>query len=108
MTQRPITRGSGNVFADLGLPQAKERQTKAKLAVSLNRLLDSFGLTQAEAAKRLGLPQPKVSALRRYKLDGFSVEKLMVLLTVLDRDVDIVIRLKPKSRPQARIAVRAA
>lgn len=108
MTARTITRGSGNVFTDLGLPQAKELHTKTKLAVSLNRLLDSHGLTQAAAAKLLGLPQPKISALRRYKLDGLSVEKLMVLLTALDRDVDIVIRPKPNSRPQARIAVRAA
>jgi predicted XRE-type DNA-binding protein len=57
---------------------------------------------------RLGLNQPKVSALRNYKLDGFSVERLMTLLTALDRDVEIVIRKKPRSRGVARISVVAA
>jgi predicted XRE-type DNA-binding protein len=103
-----ITRGSGNVFADLGLPDAEERQTKLRLAYALNAIMDAQRLTQAAAAARLGLNQPKVSALRNYKLEGFSVERLMTLLNALDRDVEIVIRKKPRSRPAARISVVAA
>ena len=103
-----IVRGSGNVFADLGFPDAEGRQTKLRLAYALNTVIDAQRLTQDEAAKRLGLNQPKVSALRNYKLEGFSVERLMTLLTALDRDIEIVIRKKPKSRRAARISVVAA
>jgi predicted XRE-type DNA-binding protein len=102
---RDISRGSGNVFADLGFPDAKERQTKLRLAYALNTILDELHLPQAAAAARLGLNQPKVSALRNYKLEGFSVERLMTLLNALDQDVEIVIRAKPRSRAAARISV---
>ena len=105
---RAITRGSGNVFADLGFPDAEERQTKLRLAYALNAIVAAQRLTQAAAAARLGLNQPKVSALRNYKLEGFSVERLMTLLNALDRDVEIVIRKKPRSRAVARISVVAA
>lgn len=103
-----IVRGSGNVFADLGLPEAEERQTKLRLAYALNAVIAAQRLTQEEAAVRLGLNQPKVSALRNYKLEGFSVERLMTLLNALDRDIEIVIRKKPKSRLAAKIRVVAA
>jgi predicted XRE-type DNA-binding protein len=103
-----ITRGSGNVFADLGYPDAEERQAKLRLAHALNQIVARRRLTQAAAAKLLGINQPKVSALMNYKLAGFSVERLMTLLTALDRDVEIVIRKKPRSRPAARIRVVAA
>jgi predicted XRE-type DNA-binding protein len=105
---REIVRGSGNVFADLGFPDAEERQTKLRLAYALNTIMDARRLTQAAAAERLGLNQPKVSALRNYKLEGFSVERLMTLLNALDQDVEIVIRAKPRSRAAARISVVAA
>jgi predicted XRE-type DNA-binding protein len=103
-----IIRGSGNVFADLGLADAEERHTKLRLAYALNAVIDRSKLSQAAAAARLGLNQPKVSALRNYKLEGFSVERLMTLLTTLDQDVEIVIRKKPRSRAAARISVVAA
>jgi predicted XRE-type DNA-binding protein len=103
-----ITRGTGNVFADLGYPDSTERQARLRLALALNRVLDERVLTQAEAARLLGVSQPKVSALRNYKLAGFSVERLMTFLTALDRDVRIVIRQKPRSRRSARISVEAA
>lgn len=103
-----VTRGARNVFADLGFPDAAERQAKLRLAYALNRLLEERNLAQAHAAKVLGVTQPKVSALRHYKLDGFSVERLMNLLTALDQDVEIVIRRKPRSRRAARIRVVAA
>ena len=103
-----IVRGSGNVFADLGYPDAEERRTKLRLAHALNQVLKRRRLTQAAAAELLGINQPKVSALVNYKLDGFSVERLMTFLTALDQDVEIVIRKKPRSRPTARISVVAA
>jgi predicted XRE-type DNA-binding protein len=107
-TRPAILRGTTNVFADLGYADAEERQTKLRLAYAINQLVDKRGLTQAEEAAALGVNQPKVSALRRYKLDGFSVERLMTFLTALGQDVEIVIRKKPRSRPEARISVVAA
>ena len=103
-----ITRGTGNVFADLGYPDATERQTKLRLAYALNQVLEQRKISQPEAAKVLGVTQPKVSALRHYKLAGFSVERLMTLLNALDQDVEIVISRKPRSRRAARISVVAA
>jgi predicted XRE-type DNA-binding protein len=103
-----IIRGTSNVFADLGYADSTERQARLRLALALNRVLEQRSLTQAEAAKLLGVSQPKVSALRNYKLAGFSVERLMTFLTALDRDVRIVIRQKPRSRRSGRISVEAA
>jgi predicted XRE-type DNA-binding protein len=103
-----ITRGTGNVFADLGYADAKERQTKLRLAHAINDVIARRRLTQAVTAEKLGVNQPKVSALAHYKLDGFSVERLMIFLTALDQDVKIVIRNKPRSRPTGRISVVAA
>ena len=102
-----IVRGTANVLADLGLPDAEERQTKLRLAVAINEILASKRLNQSEAAERLGVNQPKVSALAHYKLDGFSVERLMTFLTALDRDVEITIRKKPRSRGTGRVVVVA-
>jgi len=103
-----ITRGTGNVFADLGYADAEERQTKLSLAHAINGVIARRRLTQAAAAERLGINQPKVSALANYKLGGFSVERLMTFLTALDQDVEIVIRQKPRSRTAGRISVVAA
>jgi predicted XRE-type DNA-binding protein len=87
-----ITEGGGNVFADLGLPDAVDRQTKTRLAMAVNAILKGRRLKQAQAAEILGIPQPKVSALVNYRLDHFSVEKLMSFLNALNQDVEIVIR----------------
>jgi predicted XRE-type DNA-binding protein len=103
-----VSRGTGNVFADLGYPDAAERQTKLRLAYALNQVLERRGLPQAQAAALLGVNQPKVSALMNYRLEGFSVERLMTFLTAVDRDVQIVIRKKPRSREAGRISVVAA
>jgi predicted XRE-type DNA-binding protein len=108
MRDTAITRGTGNVFADLGYADAEERQTKLRLAYAINGVVEHQRLTQAAAADKLGINQPKVSALANYKLDGFSVERLMTFLTALDQDVEIVIRKKPRSRSAARISVIAA
>jgi predicted XRE-type DNA-binding protein len=99
MMQR--SRGTGNVFADLGYADTEERQTKLRLAVAINEVIARRRLTQAAAAEKLAVNQPKVSALANYKLDGFSVERLMTFLTALDQDVEIVIRKKPRSRAAA-------
>src|SRR5260370_28205060 len=103
-----VVPSSGNVVADLGLPNAEEKQTKGRLAVAINQIMQGRKLSQTAAAGRLNVNQPKVSALSNYQLDGFSVERLMNFVTALDRDVDIVIRRKPKSRKVGRIAVTAA
>ena len=103
-----ITRGTGNLFADLGYADADERQTKLRLAYAINSVLARKRLTQASAAAKLSVNQPKVSALANYKLDGFSVERLMTFLTALDQDVEIVIKEKPRSRGAGRISVVAA
>jgi predicted XRE-type DNA-binding protein len=103
-----VTPSSGNVFADLGIADADERQTKVRLALAINQILDQRRLSQAEAARHLGINQPKISALSNYRLEGFSVERLMHFLNALGRDVEIVIRSKPRSRRVARIFVTAA
>jgi predicted XRE-type DNA-binding protein len=103
-----IVRGSGNVFADLGFGDAEERQTKLRLAFEINRVVKDRNLPQARVAELLNVNQPKVSALVNYKLDGFSVERLMSFLTMLDRDVEIVVRKKSRSRSPGRITVVAA
>ena len=103
-----VTRGSRNVFVDLGFPDAADRHARLRLAYALNQVVQARNLSQAEAARILGLTQPKVSALSHYKLAGFSIERLMNLLTALDQDVEIVIRRKPRSRRAARVSVVAA
>jgi predicted XRE-type DNA-binding protein len=105
---RAVTRGTANVFADLGFPDAIERQTRLRLAFVLNQLLAGRPLSPLEAVKVLGISQPEGAALRLYKLAGFPVERLMNLLTALDWDVEIVIRRKPRSRKTGRIGVVTA
>lgn len=87
-----IETGSGNVFKDLGLADPDERQLRVQLAMRLNDLLQAEGLTQAAAAKLLGMAQPHVSELKNYKLSRFSSERLLHCITLLNRDVEIFIR----------------
>lgn len=97
-----VEMGSGNVFSDLGLPDASERQLRVQLATRLNDLIQTERLTQAAAAQRLGLAQPHVSELKNYKLGRFSSERLLHLITLMDRDVEIFIR------PRAALATPGA
>jgi len=106
--KRFITRSSGNVFADMGLPNAEEKKTKVRLAFEINQIIEDHGLSQIVAARRLKINQPKISALTNYRLEEFSVERLMNFLAALDRDVEIVIRRKPKSGKAGRILITAA
>jgi len=102
-----ITRGTTNVFADLGYEDAGERQIKTRLALAVNEILKAGKLKQREIAVLLGIPQPKVSALKNYRLDHFSVERLMEFLTALNRDVEIMIRPRLNKRGTGRISVLA-
>ncbi|URI09785.1 helix-turn-helix domain-containing protein [Aquincola tertiaricarbonis] len=102
-----ITLGSGNVFEDLGYADAGERQVKTRLAMAINDLLKERRLKQREIAALLGVPQPKVSALKHYRLDQFSVEKLMSFVTTLNHDVEIMIRPHPKAGESGSISVTA-
>jgi predicted XRE-type DNA-binding protein len=104
---RKVIRSSGNVFADMGLPDAVELDTKARLGAAINLIVERKRLTQVEIATALAVNQPKVSALLHFKLEGFSVERLMNFLVALGQDVEIVVKDKPRSRA-ARIAVKAA
>lgn len=92
-----VTPSSGNVFTDLGLSNADEKKTKVRLAVAINQIVEESRLSQAGAAQRLRVNQPKISALANYRLEGFSVERLMNFLNALGRDVEIVIR-RPRFR----------
>jgi len=90
------TPSSGNVFEDLGLPDAEELFVKSTIATKINQILEKRHLSQTQAAAILGIPQPKVSMIQNGKLRGFSLEKLCHFLTLLGRDVDIVIRPRNK------------
>jgi predicted XRE-type DNA-binding protein len=99
------TIGSDNVFADLGLPNADELLAKTDLAFQISRIIEDRGLTQAEAADILGVDQPKVSALVRGKVWGHSMERLYRYLNALGRDVDIIVRPKPRGRSEGTVRV---
>jgi predicted XRE-type DNA-binding protein len=84
-----VEQSSGNVFADLGLPNAEERLAKADLGLAIAREIEARRLTQGEAADLLGVAQPDVSNLMRGRLAGYSIERLTRLLNLLGRDVEI-------------------
>jgi predicted XRE-type DNA-binding protein len=99
-----VTKGSGNVFRDLGLPDAELLQAKADLVHRISKLIEKRRLTQMRAAEVLGITQPKISALLRGRLDGFSMDRLVRLLNSLDQDVRISVRPKMKARPMVKVA----
>ena len=96
---------SGNVFADLNLPQADDLLAKAELATKIIAEIQRRRATQSQAAAILGIDQPKISALKQGKLSGFSIERLMRFLLLLGRDIEIAVKEKPRSRPVARLRV---
>ena len=101
------TVSDGNVFSDLGLPDADKLLAKAALAHQIASIASHRHLTQAETARVLGTSQPKVSELFAGKLDGFSMERLMRFLNALDRDVHIVISRKPRNRERGVVQVES-
>ena len=96
--------GSGNVFADLHVPRPEEALAKAELAHKITTLIERRGLTQADAAKLLDVDQPKISALRRGRLSGFSLDRLVRFVVLLGHDVEIVVK-RPRSRGHGRLLV---
>jgi len=97
--------GSGNIFTDIGLPNPEEHLLKAQLVVQLGLLIKARKLTQTAAAKRLGVKQPDLSNILRGRFRGYSVERLMRMLTAFDQDIDIVVRPRKKRGKPGRIAL---
>jgi predicted XRE-type DNA-binding protein len=97
--------GSGNVFADLRYPRPEEALAKAELAHKISKIIERRRLTQAEAAEILDVDQPKVSALRRGKLSGFSLDRLVRFLILLGSDVQIVVKNHRPNRRRAKLLV---
>lgn len=99
------TISSGNIFADLGFPDAEERMAKVNLAFQINTLIKRKKLTQKQAAELLDIDQPKISALSTGKLAGFSLERLFRFLTILGQDITINITPKARSKKVAHVIV---
>ena len=105
MPNREFTPSSGNVFADLKLPNADDLLAKAELAAKIIAEIQRRQLTQSQAATVLGIDQPKVSALKQGKLSGFSIERLLRFLLRLGRDVEITVKSRSRSGSTARLRV---
>ena len=106
LTERPeIHEGSGNVYRDLGYPDAEEMLVKAQLVSKISEIIRSKELTQVEAAKILGLTQPKLSGILRGQFRGVSERKLIDCLTSLGRDVEIVVKDSPRCRAGGKLTV---
>ena len=99
-------KGSGNVFADLGLPHPEQELLKARLTLQIYRIIKARNLTQAQAGEILGIKQPHVSLLVRNRSGNFSVERLMDFLTALGHDVEI--RVKRTRKPHGQMSVVVA
>lgn len=93
--------GSGNIFADLGLPDADELLLKSQIVVTLHRLIKERNLTQTAAAKRIGIGQPDLSNILRGRYRGYSVERLMRMLTAFDQDIEITVRPRRRKKGEA-------
>jgi len=96
---------SGNIFADLGFPDAEEKLAKVNLAYQINTIIKQKKLTQVQAATLLDIDQPKISALSKGKLAGFSLERLFRFLTILGQDITIKVAPKAKSKQEAHVRV---
>jgi predicted XRE-type DNA-binding protein len=108
MTKRKIGahESSGNVFADLGLPDSEERMLKAGIVVELRRLIKERGLTQVKAAKLVGISQPDLSHLLRGDFDDYSAERLMKMLTAFEQDIEIIMKPHRKAGQRGRITFK--
>lgn len=104
--ERRVEQSSGNVFADLGVEEPDTARLKAELAHRIASIIDHRHLTQEQAAEILGVDQPKVSALVRGRLYGFSAERLMEFLTALGRDVEIHVRKRGLASEPGRLRVQ--
>jgi predicted XRE-type DNA-binding protein len=103
-----VTRGSGNVFADLKVRNPEEHALKAELVRQIAAMIAKEGLSQVEAARRLGIAQPDVSRMLRGHFRQFSVERLMRFLVMMGQDVEIIVRPSTTARAKAgRLTVTA-
>ena len=100
--------GSGNVFEDLGLADSGDRKLRVQLAVRLNELIDENRFNQATVAKKFGIPQPHISALRNHKHGQFSSERPIRFITLRDRDIGIVIRPRDEAHETGHMSVLLA
>jgi predicted XRE-type DNA-binding protein len=109
MTKRKIEvhESTGNVFADLGLPNPEERLLKANIVSELHRLIKERELTQVKAAKLIGIHQPDLSFLLRGDFDDYSVERLMKMLTAFEQDIEIVMRPNRNAGKPGRITFKS-
>ena len=105
MSDAKVEASSGNVFADIGVAEPKLALAKAELARQIDQIIRTRGLKQVEVAEILGVDQGKVSALVRGRLAGFSTERLFRFLNALGRDIEIVIKEKPRSSERAQVTV---
>ena len=101
-----VKRSSGNVYADLGLPDAEKLKIKTGLVIEIRKAICRIGLTQQEAAKRMGITQPKVSDMLRGDFSNLSERKLMDCLNRLGYDIEI--KLKPASRAVGHLLLAIA
>ena len=107
-TESRVIESSGNVFADVGLPDAEELLLKSKIVIALHRLIKHRRLTQTAAAKLVGISQPDLSNLLHGRLRGYSAERLMRMLTALNQDVEITVRPHRKIGEAGRITFTTA
>ena len=98
-----ITAGSGNIFADLNLPDAETHFLKAQIVSEIYRLTKERKLTQVESGKRMGISQPEVSRMFKGQVREYSIDRLMEFLTAFDRDVEIVVKPHKKTGKTGRI-----
>lgn len=103
-----IEAGSGNIFADLGLPDAEQHLLKAQIVSEIHRLTNERTLTQANAGKLMGISQPEVSRMFKGHFREYSVDRLMTFLTAFDRDVEIIARPRRKTGKTPRITFSIA
>jgi predicted XRE-type DNA-binding protein len=102
-----ITIGSGNIFADLGLPNADDRLLKARIALAISNIIGDQHLSQSAAAERIGIAQPDVSRLLKGRLSGFSLERLLGFARALGSDIEIKIK-RPHSDREGHMRLMVA
>jgi predicted XRE-type DNA-binding protein len=100
-----VERGSGNVFADLGIPNPDLALVKAELVQRIRDLIAERKLTQTQAARLLGLDQPKVSTLVRGRVEGYSIDRLLRFLNALGQRVEITVRPAGKGSKTGAVVV---
>ncbi len=107
ISRTKVTRSSGNIFADIGLPDATEHDLKAHVVICISRTIEAKKLTQTEAAKRMGVAQPDLSKVLRGQFNGFSLERLLGFVRALGSDVEIRIK-PPRNKHEGRLILTPA